>query len=109
HGISGDDPLLVVRVRDPEANPLVEEVLAAYRYLRTSKVPVELVFLDEAASGYQAEASGSVRSFMTRAGVNSWLHQRGGIFVLATDRLSAADRLRIEGAARVFIDAERGS
>ena len=80
-----------------------------YRFLRACKVRIELVFLDELASGYQADEIGRVRSFLARAGASSFLHQRGGIFVLAADQLGADDRLRIEACARVFIDADRGS
>ncbi len=109
HGISGDEPLLVVRVRDRAHGALVEEVLAAYRLLRTAGVGVEVVFIDEALSSYQAEEPGSVRSFLVNAGASIWLNQRGGIFVLASDQLCGEDRIRIPQAARVLLDSEKGS
>jgi cyclic beta-1,2-glucan synthetase len=109
HGISGDDPLLVVRVRSRGKLALVEEILSTYRFLRTCGQKVEIVFLDEASTGYQAEEPGSVRNFLIQAGAGAWLNQRGGIFVLATDQLSPDDRARIASAARVLLDTERGS
>lgn len=109
HGISGDDPLLVVRVRDADETPLVTDVLATYRYLRTCRVRLELVFIDAAASGYQADESGGIPRALLRTGTNVWLQQRGGIFVLASDQLAPDARLRIEAAARVFVDTERGT
>jgi cyclic beta-1,2-glucan synthetase len=108
HGISGDDPVLVVRVADPEATTLVDEVLATYRYLRACGVPIEVVFLDQTASGYQAEQAGNVRNFLIREGAAGWLHQRSGLFVLAVDQLGADETRRIEAAAQVVLDAHRG-
>jgi cyclic beta-1,2-glucan synthetase len=108
HGISGDDPLLVVRVRAGEKNTLVEEILATYRFLRMNGCKVEIAFLDEEASGYQAENPGSVRSRLINAGASRWLNQRGGLFVLATDQVAEADRDRIAEAARVVLDSGKG-
>jgi len=109
HGISGDDPLLVVRVRSGEKLGLVDDVLSAYRFLRMCGQNVEIVFLDEASTGYQTEEPGSVRGFLIQAGAGAWLNQRGGIFVLATDQLSQDDRARLAAAARVLLDTEGGS
>ncbi len=92
HGISGDYPLLVVRVANREPSVLVDEILATYRFLRACGSNVEIVFLDEAASGYQAEEPGSVRSHLLKAGAGIWLNQRGGLFVLATDQVSSEGR-----------------
>ncbi|HEY5375560.1 MAG TPA: glucoamylase family protein [Polyangiaceae bacterium] len=109
HGISGDHPLLVVRVRDPDSTALVTELLAVYRHLRTCRVPIELVFLDAAASGYQADPSGGIRRALVRTGTDAWLQQRAGIFVLANDQLAPEALHCLEAAATVFIDGERGA
>jgi cyclic beta-1,2-glucan synthetase len=108
HGLSGDDPILVVRVQGPETHGLALEVLAAYRYLRACAIAVEIVFLDATPSGYQADEAGNVRSLLIREGAAQWLHQRGGIFVLAVDQLGPEETRRIEAAAQVLLDAQRG-
>ncbi len=109
HGISGDDPLLVVRVHDSDDNPLLEEVLATYRYLRGCRVPLELVLLGAAPSGYQTEEGSAIHRALVRSGTDAWLRQRGGIFVLALDTLTKEEVHRIEASARVFIDSARGT
>ena len=50
-GISGDDPIVLVRVSNPDA-PLLHETLAAQRYLRACGVRMDLVLVDEQATGY---------------------------------------------------------
>ncbi len=109
HGISGDEPLLVVRVRSREKLALVGDILATFRFLRMCGQKAEIVFLDEASTGYQAEEPGSVRSFLIQAGAGAWLNKRSGIFVLAADQLSSDDRTRIAAAARVLLDSDNGS
>ncbi len=109
HGISGEDPMLVVRVIDPAQSSLVREVLTLHRVLRAWQVPVELVFLDETATGYQMEEAGRLREVIAALGMDDQLGEHGGIRVLATDQLGHGDKERIMGTARVLLDAERGS
>jgi cyclic beta-1,2-glucan synthetase len=107
-GISGDDPIALVRIHDPEA-PLVVEILAAQRYLRSCGVRLELVLVDELATGYASEVSGSLRSVLARNDANDFLGQHGGIFVLAADQVAADERRRLEASARVVLDTRDGS
>jgi len=110
HGISGDHPLLVVRVdRGVDDSPLIDEVLATYRYMRACRMPLELVFLDKAASGYQADGAGAIRSALARTNTERYLDQRGGIFLLAEDRLGEVARDEIAACARVYLDGDFGS
>jgi cyclic beta-1,2-glucan synthetase len=107
-GISGDDPILLVRVHDAEA-PLLREVLAAHRYLRLCGVRIDVVLVDEQASGYVTEGSGTLQSVLAHHEVNDWLNRRGGIFVVATDQVSADERRHLEACARVVLDTRNGS
>jgi cyclic beta-1,2-glucan glucanotransferase len=107
-GISGDDPIVLVRVHDPEA-PLLAETLAAQRYLRSCGVRLELVLVDELATGYASEGSGSLRGVLARNDAADWIGQHGGIFVLAVDQLLAAERRDLEASARVVLDTRDGS
>jgi cyclic beta-1,2-glucan synthetase len=107
HGISGDDPIVLVRVHDSSA-PLVSEVLAAQAYLRACGVSVELVLLDESATGYLGDAAGALRQVLVTGKVEEWLGKRGGIFVLSADQLKGAERADVEAAARVVLDTTGG-
>jgi cyclic beta-1,2-glucan synthetase len=109
HGISGDDPLMVVRVLDPAQSSLVRESLTLHRVLRHWQIPVDLVLLDEMASGYQAIDGSRLHEVISALGMDDRIGERGGIKLLATDQLPAGDRERLMGAARVLLDAERGS
>jgi cyclic beta-1,2-glucan synthetase len=107
-GISGDDPIVLVRVRDPDA-PLLSEMLAAQRYLRSCDVRFDLVLLDEQASGYTSEAPGTIRSVVLQNEGDQWLNRHGGIFVIATDQVERSETLHLEACARVVLDTQDGS
>jgi cyclic beta-1,2-glucan synthetase len=107
-GISGDHPILLVRVADPEA-PLVPEVLAAQRYLRWCGLRLDLVFLDEQATGYLTEGTGTLRGVLLLHGAEEWLGRHGGVFSIAVDQVARAELRHLEAAARVVLDTRDGS
>ncbi len=107
-GISGDDPIVFVRVNDPEA-PLLREAIAAQRYLRLCGVRLDLVLLDEHASGYLTDGSETLRSVLAKNEVEDWLGRHGGIFVLALDQVPESEVRHIEASARIVLDTRDGS
>ena len=107
-GISGDDPIVLVRVNDPEA-PLLRETIAAQRYLRSCGVRLDLVLLDEQASGYVTEGSGTLRTVLVKNEVDEWLGRHGGIVVLAVDQVPEGEIRHLEACARVLLDTRDGS
>jgi cyclic beta-1,2-glucan synthetase len=107
-GISGDDPILLVRVDDSESR-LVLETVAAQRYLRAFGIRFDLVFVDQKPSGYANEGSAALRAVLSRAGVDDWLNRHGGVFVLAADQLPAAEGLLLEASAKVVLDTRGGT
>jgi cyclic beta-1,2-glucan synthetase len=107
HGISGDDPIVLVRVHDSNA-PLLRESLAAQRYLRWCGVRLDLVLVDQQASGYVSEGSGTLRRVLAQRD-EDWIGRPGGIYVLAADQASDDERRHLEAAARVVLDTRDGS
>jgi cyclic beta-1,2-glucan synthetase len=102
-GISGDEPIVLVRVSDPNV-PLLAETLAAQRYLRSCGVPVDLVLVDEHPSGYLTEGSGTLQRVLSDNGADEWLNRHGGIFVVAADRVQDSEIRHLEACARVVLD-----
>ena len=60
-GISGDYPILLVRVRDGESS-LLYEALQAFTYWRSHHVTVNLVILNDQDTGYALDLHNSIRS-----------------------------------------------
>ena len=53
YGISGDPPLVLLRITDPENIELVRQLMQAHSYWRVKGLTVELVILNEDVSVYR--------------------------------------------------------
>ena len=102
-GISGDDPIVLVRVADPSARVL-HDVLAAQRFLRACGVRMDLVLIDEQATAYVTDGAGTLRSTLVRENADEWLSRRGGVYVIPADQGDATELRHLEACARVVLD-----
>ena len=108
-GISGDYPILLVRLKSEEETPLVRDVLRAHAYWRRRGIKVDVVIRVEKETGYGQELQGELYRLMIRMGSDPYLNQRGGIFLLSSDQMAAEDRVLLETAARAILDGSRGT
>jgi cyclic beta-1,2-glucan synthetase len=108
HGISGDLPILLLRIRDGDS-PLLVEALQAYAYWHHRHVQVNLVILNDQDTGYALDLHNAIYRQIVRLGGEAWLNQRDGIFLLRTDQLQSADRILLETVAGVILDETNGS
>jgi cyclic beta-1,2-glucan synthetase len=108
YGISGDYPILLVKVTDPET-PLVRELLRAFAYWRNRQIRLNLVILNQQDVGYSMESHNQLYRQIARAGADRWLNQRDGIFLLRADQMPDEDKVLLETVARAVLDSERGS
>jgi cyclic beta-1,2-glucan synthetase len=106
-GVSGDDPIVVVRVRSPDAT-LIPELLGVQRYLRSCGVRFDVVFVDHHASGYLTEGVGTLRGALALHGGEEWRERGGGIFVLTADQVPEHEVRHLEACARVLLDTRDG-
>jgi cyclic beta-1,2-glucan synthetase len=107
--ISGDYPILLVRVANEEGLPLVAELLRAHTYWRGRGLAIDLVILNQHETGYQQELQGKLYRLLARAKSDDWLNKRGGIFLVREDQLGPAERILLATAARVVLDGGAGT
>ncbi len=107
-GISGDFPILLVRVRDGES-PLLREALQAFTYWRSHHATINLVILNDQDTGYALDLHNAIQRKIRRMGAETSLNQRDGIFVLRTDQLQPADKILFETVAGVILDEKNGT
>ncbi len=108
YAISGDYPILLVRVGSQEEMALVREVLQAHAYWRCRQIKVDLVVLNQRDTGYSQELHSQLHQLIARMGGDAWLNRNGGIFLLRAELMSEADRVLLETAARAILDGKKG-
>ena len=108
-GISGDYPILLVKLKSEEETSLVRDVLRAHAYWRRRGIKVDVVIRVDKETGYGQELQGELYRLMVRMGSDPYLNQRGGIHLLSSDQMAAEDRVLLETAARAILDGARGT
>jgi cyclic beta-1,2-glucan synthetase len=109
YGVSGDYPILLVRVGDVTETPLVRELLRAHTYWRSQQLMIDLVILNSRDSGYSQEFHEQLHRLIARSNNSEWLNRRGGIFVMNADQMTEEDRVLLYTVARAVLDGEKGS
>ncbi|MEO7665247.1 MAG: glycosyl hydrolase family 65 protein, partial [Candidatus Limnocylindrales bacterium] len=112
HGISGDLPIVLVRIDENEDIDIVRQLLRAHEYWRLKLLDVDLVIINEHGASYAQDLQGSleavVRTSQSQLGGDR-TGVRGGVFILRGDQLPAADRTLLQSAARAVLLSRRGS
>ncbi|MFC6487956.1 GH36-type glycosyl hydrolase domain-containing protein [Nitratireductor sp. GCM10026969] len=110
-GISGDLPIVLLTIDDPQDMPQVRQLLRAHEYWRMKSLAVDLVIVNERASSYtqdlQVGIETAVRSSQSRPRFGAELAQ-GSVYALRADLMSAKARDRLHSIARVTCSARRG-
>lgn len=107
-GVSGDLPLLAVRVSSPEDTQLVLEALKTYALWREQNVAIEMVVLDEGVDGYRQPIADLLRRALGRLGRSDDFNRPRGVHYLPASRLDPLHRATVEEAARVMLDSREG-
>ena len=105
YAISGDLPILLVRIHETEDTPLLRFVLRVHRLWRRRGVAVDVVILAEHAAGYADDVEDRIARAIARAGAEVSRDQPGGVFILRSAHIPEADRTLLLAAARVVLDA----
>ena len=110
-GISGDLPIVLLRIADAENIHIARQLLRAHEYWQMKQLAVDLVILNERASSYvqdlQIALENLARTSQMRARTAEEEH-RGRVFVVRADLMSAETRALLASAARAVFVGQRG-
>jgi cellobiose phosphorylase len=109
YGISGDAPLVVLRVSDPEKIEIVQQLIKAHAYWRMKGLTVELVIVNEDISVYRQSLHDQIISLIASGIEAQLLDKPGGIFVRRLEQIPADDRVLLQSVARIVLDDETGT
>lgn len=108
-GISGDLPIVVLRLDDSEFSELCRDLLLAHEYFRLNGVETDLVILNEEAPSYLQPVQEAVLSLIRSTPAEGHVDQRGGVFVRRAQLIAEQDLQLLLSAARVVLSASGGS
>ena len=109
YGISGDVPIVLLRVSNPEKVEIVQQVIQAHSYWRMKGLTVDLVILNEDVSVYRQSLHEQITSVIASGIEAQMLDKPGGIFVRRLEQIPNDDRVLLQSVARIVLDDEKGT
>ncbi|HIA50845.1 MAG TPA: cyclic beta 1-2 glucan synthetase, partial [Candidatus Melainabacteria bacterium] len=109
YAISGDLPIVLLQIKDPNNIDLVRQVVHAHAYWRLKGLPVDLVIWNEDKAGYRQLIQDQIMGMIAGGVEASLIDKPGGIFVRQIEQISIEDRILIQTVARVIIKDSNGA
>ncbi|PWU25514.1 MAG: hypothetical protein C5B48_00915 [Candidatus Rokuibacteriota bacterium] len=103
HRISGDLPIVLVEIDDPDNTGIVRQLLRAHLYWYRKGLAVDLVLLNERATSYAPDLEGALKTLVEEHPA------RANVFVIRADLLSLSDRECLQTAARAVLRSQDGT
>ena len=105
-GISGDDPIILIRIDDEGDLPIVRQALRMHQFLRARGVAHDVVVLNERATSYIQDLQHQLQSMIEAAepqrGVHCHLH------AIRRDQLSSQSFETLLACARIVLHTRNG-
>jgi cyclic beta-1,2-glucan synthetase len=111
HGISGDVPIVLVHIDEPDDVGIVRQLLRAHEYWRMKQLAVDLVILNDRAPSYLQDLQ-SLLETLVRTSQSAGPREGdrpGSVFILRADGVSASQRDVLQAVARAVLSSRRGT
>ena len=109
YAISGDLPIVLVRVQDAQHLDLVRQLLTIHEYWQLKGVLADLVILNEDESGYVQAFQDTLRDLISMGHARDLINRPSGIFLLQRKLISDEDISLLCSVARAAFTGEGGS
>jgi cyclic beta-1,2-glucan synthetase len=109
YAVSGDLPIVLLQISDPNNIELARQLVQAHAYWRLKGLVVDLVIWYEDQSGYRQLLHDQIMGLIA-SGIDAQAIDRpGGIYVRLLDQVAPEDRVLIQSVARAIVSDGRGS
>ena len=103
YGISGDLPIVLLKIGNKAKIDLVRQLVQAHAYWRTKGVKVDLVIWNEDYSSYRQALQDQVTNMIGTSTEAQLVGQKGGIYVIQADQIPPEDKVLMQSAARIIV------
>jgi cellobiose phosphorylase len=99
YSISGDLPIVLLKIEKQTNMQLVKQLVKAHAYWRLKGLAVDLVIWNEEQNGYRQDLQNEIQLLIPAELAN----RPGGVFLRAFDQISIKDRILFQSVARINI------
>ena len=108
YGISGDLPIVLLRITDMASLPLARHLLNAQQYWRVKGLRADVVLLNEHPADYLDEMQNLLSMLVQEPPWAGWLGKPGGMVLMRADGMPERERHLLSAVARVVLLGELG-
>lgn len=109
-GVSGDRPIVLLRIDEEDDREIVRQLLKACGYWRIKRLAIDLIVLNERANSYTQDLQHSIETLVQGSLPSSHSEQRlGGVFTLRADLMTFQERDLLQTVARAIIVGKLGT
>ncbi|MEO8640451.1 glucoamylase family protein [Pseudomonas sp.] len=107
--ISGDLPIVLLRVKSLDNFELVQKMIQAHAYWRQKGLVVDLLIWNDDQSGYRQQLQDAIMGLVSSGSEATLMDRPGGIFVRSAQQMSSEDRTLFLSVARLVLSEGWGS
>ena len=109
YGISGDLPIILLRIGDRSHIDLARQLLKAHAYWHMMGLAADLVIWNEDRSGYRQLLQDEIMGLISTSTMTHNLDRQGGVFVIHKDQISEDAGILVQATARAIFADEKGT
>ena len=109
YAISGDLPIVLLRIVDLANIELVRQLIQAHAYWRLKGLAVDLVIWNEDRAGYRQVLQEQILGLVAVGLETQVMDRPGGIYVRSAEQISEEDRTLFQTVARAIFSDSRGT
>jgi cellobiose phosphorylase len=109
HGISGDLPIVLVRIHTIGGIELVRQLLQAHAYWRLKGLSADLVIVNEDDPNYRQSLHDQIMGLVASGLEAQMLDKPGGVFVRRLELVPHDDLILLQAAARISLSDDKGT
>ncbi|WP_171051220.1 glucoamylase family protein [Halomonas sp. ATBC28] len=112
HGISGDLPIILLRIDSIDDIGQVRQLLRAHEYWRMKRLGVDVVIINERSSSYIQDLQQAIETAVLSSQTQPRLKKdfaQGAVIALRADLISLEVRTQLQSIACIALMAHRGS
>lgn len=107
-GVSGDRPIMLLRVKSVESAGIIKDVLNAYEYLRINQVRVDLIILNEDKYSYMQELNDLLNDMTSSLKIYDESRKKPSFFILQSNQMIPAELDLLFTVARIVFTEKTG-
>lgn len=108
YGISGDIPIILVKIKDSNDIYVINQVLKMHEFFRNKNIETDLVFLDEEKHSYENFVREEIESKILDRHISFLKNVKGGIYILSKNEMPKRDIDLINFISKFTVDAHLG-